>query len=110
VHITGLIQRVKNMKIPTLPPWIKYSIIWVSLALTFAVGTYFGAKSSIAQGVVNEVDVLVGDALVVLEIREKVERRTKQVEEHLNEINPTDCGKRSMRDILGLWDDSEDTE
>lgn len=96
--------------IPALPPGIKYAIIWGSIFLTFAGGMYLGAKTSIVSSLENEVTVLVEDSEVANKIRAKEQAKIKKVQEHLNEINPTDCGKRPMRDILGLWVDEANPE
>jgi len=74
--------------------------------LSFVGGTFYGAKSEIAQGLVNEVSVLVGDAEVDNKIRAERKENIQKVKEQLDEIKLNDCAKRyTMRELKGLQSD-----
>lgn len=69
----------------------------------FISGTVTGAKSTIAQGLVNKLEVLTKDSKVANEIRAEREDDIKEVEEGFHEIKLSDCAKRfSMRELMGL--------
>ena len=95
------------MAVLTLGPRLGMFLAMAAVMLSFVGGTFYGAKSEIAQGLVNEVAVLVGDSEIANLIRKKEYEQVKKVEETLDEINPIDCANRSMHELMGLPVDSE---
>ena len=76
--------------------------------VAFIGGTATGAKSTIAQGLVNKMEVLIKDSKVANEIRAERADDIKEVEKGFNEIKLSDCAKRfTMRELMGLQSDTD---
>ena len=90
------------MSVLTLGPRLGMFLAMASVMVAFVGGTFYGAKSEIAQGLVNEVSVLVADSTIANEIRAEEYENVRKVDEKLKDVKPVDCANRSMHELMGL--------
>ena len=86
----------------SIGPRLGMFLAMAAVMLSFVGGTFYGAKSVLAQSLVNEVSVLVTDSEIANKIRDEEAEKVKKVKEKLDAVNPTDCGNRTMWELMGL--------